>query len=140
MNCCEIQLISQGMLAQTVGSDFKIETIDNAMVVLIPSQISINEDFVHKLWFELLVQKWKNETKYYSFSKEIVGSDSYKEILKMGKIALPFIFGELEREPTHWFHALKQITNENPVKETSKGNIQLMTNDWVSWAKTQGIY
>ena len=128
------------MLTQTVGSDFKIDTIDNAMVVLIPSQISINEDFVHKLWFELLVQKWKNETKYYSFSKEIIGSESYQEILKMGKIALPFIFAELEREPTHWFHALKQITNENPVKATSKGNIQLMTNDWVSWAKTQGIY
>ena len=128
------------MLAQTVGSDFKIDTIDDAMVVLIPSQISINEDFVHRLWFELLVQKWKNETKYYSFSKEIVGSESYKEILKMGRIALPFIFAELEREPTHWFHALKQITNENPVKETSKGNIQLMTNDWVSWAKIQGIY
>ena len=51
------------MLAQTVGSDFKIETVDNAMVVLIPSQISINEDFVHKLWFELLVQKWKNKKK-----------------------------------------------------------------------------
>ena len=128
------------MLAQTVGSDFKIDTIDNAMVVLIPSQISINEDFVHKLWFELLVQKWKNETKYYSFSKEIFGSESYKEILKMGKIALPFIFAELKREPTLWFHALKQITNENPVKETSKGNIQLMINDWLSWAKTQGIY
>ncbi len=27
------------MLAQTVGPDFKIDTIDNAMVVLIPSQI-----------------------------------------------------------------------------------------------------
>lgn len=31
------------MLAQTVGPDFKIDTIDNAMVVLIPSQMSIND-------------------------------------------------------------------------------------------------
>jgi len=128
------------MLTQTIGQDFKIDTIDNALVILIPSQISINEKFVYKLWFEILVQKWKNETRYYSFSKDIVTSPSYQEIIRMGKIALPYIFAELTKEPAHWFHALKQITNENPVKETSKGNIHLMTNDWLLWAKTQGIY
>lgn len=128
------------MLTQTIGHDFKIDTIDNALVILIPSQISINEKFFYKLWFEILAQKWKNETRYYSFSKDIVTSPSYQQIIKMGKIALPYIFAELAKEPTHWFHALKKITNENPVKETSKGNIQLMTNDWLLWAKTQGIF
>jgi len=74
-------------------------------------------------------------------STQTIGQEfkiDYQEIVKMGKIALPYIFAELAKEPTHWFHALKQITNENPVKETSKGNIQLMTNDWLSLSKTQG--
>ncbi len=127
------------MLAQTLEQDFKIDTIDNAIVVLIPSQISINEKFVQRLWFELLVQKWKNETKYYSFSKEIHNSEYYQAIIKLGKNVLPFIFAELQKEPGHWFNALKQITNENPVRENSKGNIQSMTNDWLSWAKIHEI-
>lgn len=119
--------------------DFKIDTIDDAIVVLIPSQISINEAFVYKLWFELLVQKWKNETKFYSFSKDIHHSEYYQEIIKIGKSALPYIFSELEKEPAHWFYALKKITNENPVKPKNKGNIQQMTNDWLQWAKTKKI-
>ncbi len=127
------------MLLQTKELDFKIDSIDNALVVLIPSQVTINETFVYKLWFELLVKKWKNETKYFSFSKDINQSEYYQAIIKMGKIVLPYIFIELEKEPTHWFSALKQITNENPIKENSKGNIQLMTNDWLQWAKTQGV-
>jgi len=127
------------MLMQAVEQDFKIDTIDNAIVVLIPSQISINEKFVYKLWFELLVQKWKSETKYYSFSKDITNSEYYHAIIKMGKTILPYIFLELQKEPTHWFNALKQITKANPIKEDSKGNINLMTKDWLSWAKIQGI-
>jgi hypothetical protein len=37
--------------------------------VSIPSQISINEKFFYKLWFEILVQKWKNEATYDNVKK-----------------------------------------------------------------------
>jgi len=67
------------------------------------------------------IQKWKNETKYYLFSNEIHNSEYYQAIIKLGKDVLPFIFAELQKESGHWFYALKQITNENPLKESSKG-------------------
>ncbi|MBI4648180.1 MAG: hypothetical protein HY738_16755 [Bacteroidia bacterium] len=127
------------MITQTTSSDYKIDTIDNAFIVLIPSQMKIDAYFVNKLWFELLVKKWKNETRFFSFSNDITKSESYKLIINMGKVALPFIFQELKKEPAHWFVALKQITKENPVKETSKGNIVKMVNDWLLWGKTKKI-
>jgi hypothetical protein len=51
----------------------------------------------------------------------------------MGEKALPFIYFELQKEPDHWFWALKAITCEDPVPKEQRGNLQLMTIAWLKW-------
>ena len=59
---------------------------------------------------------------------------AYQHVIGMGSLALPFILAELEREPDHWFWALKAITGEDPVAEEQRGDVLGMTKTWLEWA------
>ena len=61
---------------------------------------------------------------------------AYQQIIGMGTPALPLIFQELQREPDHWFWALGAITGENPVPEEDAGDLDAMTDAWLSWGST----
>ena len=58
----------------------------------------------------------------------------------MGRAAIPLILESLEREPDHWFAALKAVLRANDedseiVPESAYGNIQLMSEIWVQWGR-----
>lgn len=114
------------------------QTADH-FVITIPRQAAINPNLLMELQFYLLSTKWKSESQYLSFTKDRIYLDSYQAIIDMGKVALPFIFREMEQQPQHWFVALKKITNENPVLTEHQGDIKQMTKDWLQWAKKQEI-
>ncbi|MEZ4885733.1 MAG: hypothetical protein R3E32_13450 [Chitinophagales bacterium] len=111
----------------------------NHILIEIPVEVKIDDSFFAELKFQLLAQKWKEESKFFSFTKDIVQTESYQAILKMGNTAIPFILKELEKKPKHWFYALKHLTKENPIQESSKGNLQLMTKDWMQWGKRNNL-
>jgi hypothetical protein len=56
----------------------------------------------------------------------------------MGPAAVPLILREMQREPDHWFWALRAITGEDPVARADAGNIERMTQAWLRFGEERG--
>ena len=88
--------------------------------------------------FAALVQSWERDTRFSSSSVEMAMHPAYQRIIGMGTAAIPFILAELEREPGHWFWALKSISGDDPVPETARGKLPAMTRLWLEWGRRHG--
>jgi len=80
--------------------------------------------------------EWRKDCAHLSSASEMATHPAYQQIIGMGREALPFILQELEREPDHWFLALRAITQEDPVPEEHRGRIKMMADDWIRWLKS----
>ena len=65
---------------------------------------------------------------------------AYQQIIGMGPAAIPWLLAELEREPDHWFWALKSITMVDPVSADERGDIHKMAQAWLKWGKDRGYH
>lgn len=83
--------------------------------------------------FHDLTSQWRRETALHSSVTAIAMHPAYQQIIGMGTPALPLILQELQREPDHWFWALGAITGENPIPEKDAGDMEAMTDAWLSW-------
>ena len=88
--------------------------------------------------FARLTSTWKSETQFSSIKSSLLFNRSYQSIIAMGREALPFIFQDLKKGPSHWFLALAIITGANPVSPEIRGNISEMTNAWLRWGRENG--
>jgi hypothetical protein len=68
----------------------------------------------------------------------MVSHPAYLQIIGMGKEAVPLLLDELRREPDHWFAALQAITGTNPIPPSACGNVDDMTQAWLSWGEREG--
>ena len=91
----------------------------------------VNDD----LQFEELAAEWRMACRWSSSSEEMAEHPAYRRIVGLGPQAIPYILRDLEREPDHWFIALAEITNEDPVPAHDRGRIQAMANAWIEWGK-----
>jgi len=66
--------------------------------------------------FHSLIATWRRETALQSSVTAIAMHPAYQQIIGLGEPALPLIFGELRREPDHWFWALGAITGKPSVR------------------------
>jgi hypothetical protein len=57
--------------------------------------------------FYQLVKQWKKATEHLSSSTRMAKHPAYREIIAMGKPALPLLLAELKRDPDFWFAALR---------------------------------
>lgn len=85
-----------------------------------------------------LARRWKDERGPSSSTTELALCPSYQRIIGLGPAVVPFLLRELEREPDHWFWALKAITGADPVPEASRGKLREMARLWVEWGRRQG--
>lgn len=85
--------------------------------------------------FNHLVEEWKEATEYCSIIYKMVMHPAYQKIIGLGPDAITLILNELLKEPDYWFWALESITGENPIPESSKGNLIEMTNAWLNWGR-----
>jgi hypothetical protein len=85
-----------------------------------------------------LANRWRDETALLSSVTKIAIHPAYQRMIGMGLAALPLIFRELERRPSHWFWALRAITGENPVRPEDAGNLGKMTKAWLAFAREHG--
>lgn len=85
--------------------------------------------------FSNLEAEWKESTAMLSSITEIAMHSAYQQIIGMGPAAISLIFVSMQREPNHWFWALKAISGEDPVSPEHRGNILEMTNAWLDWGK-----
>jgi len=88
--------------------------------------------------FEALAEAWKSTKGPSSTIADRALHPAYQQIIGLGPGAVPLLLRELEREPDHWFWALKSITGIDPVPESDRGNVAAMTNAWLKWGREHG--
>jgi hypothetical protein len=89
--------------------------------------------------FRELVGIWKAGTAPLSSATEMATHPAYQQIIGLGRDAVPLLLRELQREPDHWFWALKAITGVDPVEPRQRGQIGEMAEAWLRWAREQGL-
>ncbi len=85
--------------------------------------------------FNRLSEEWYNASRFMSSARDMAMLPSYQKIIGMGWTAVPFILRELDQRPTHWFWALRAITDVDPVDPENKGRVSLMASQWVEWGR-----
>lgn len=88
--------------------------------------------------FRLLAESWRLERPPTSFASELAMHPAYQQIIGMGEKAVPHILCELEKDPDHWFWALKAITGADPVAPESRGRLPEMVAAWLFWGRARG--
>ena len=83
--------------------------------------------------FQRLANEWKRDTAYLSSTDAIVMHPAYQRIIGMGPGVISRILQDLEEAPAHWFHALRAITGESPVRPEDRGDIDAMRRAWLDW-------
>jgi hypothetical protein len=89
--------------------------------------------------FQDLVRKWKAERGPTSSVAKMAAHPAYREIVSLGRSAVPLLLAELERAPDHWFVALHEITGADPVPKESQGRLKEMAAAWLQWGRANGI-
>ncbi len=74
--------------------------------------------------FRALVEEWKRETRYRSFSPQIALHPAYQRIIGMGLDGLSLILRELQTAPHHWFKGVEHsgvepLTSSMPLKRST---------------------
>jgi hypothetical protein len=88
--------------------------------------------------FQRLAAVWRAETDYLSSVTKMVNHPAYQEIIGMGSDVVPSLLRDLQKEPEHWFAALRAITGAQPVPPEDRGQIGKMAEAWLRWAKEHG--
>ncbi|MGI4944419.1 MAG: hypothetical protein ACRYHQ_28320 [Janthinobacterium lividum] len=83
--------------------------------------------------FSKLVLNWIVETSIFSDPYDIINNRHFKRIVSLGQPAIGLIIAEISANPSLLSEALKEITGEYPVQESSFGDLQAMANDWRKW-------
>jgi hypothetical protein len=89
--------------------------------------------------FETLAAEWKDATAFLSSSTAMVAHPAYQAIIQLGPPVVPLLLRDLEREPVHWFEALRAITGEDPVPREAWGNIPAMAAAWLAWGRARSF-
>ncbi len=88
--------------------------------------------------FQQLLETWKAETAPLSSVRQKKQHPAYRQIIAMGKPAVPLILAELKRKPSHLFWALAEITHSRPAGLANATDLLDVVNAWVEWGQTQG--
>jgi hypothetical protein len=89
--------------------------------------------------FDALAAEWREATAFLSSTSAMVAHPAYQAIIGLGWPAVPLLLRDLEREPVHWFEALRAITGEDPVAREQWGNIPAMATAWLAWGRQRGL-
>ncbi len=84
-------------------------------------------------------KKWKRDTQYSSSLTDKYLHPSYARIIGMGQPAVPLILRSLKQQPNDWFYALRAITGANPVRSADAGDMQKMSQAWLTWGRKGGL-
>jgi hypothetical protein len=89
--------------------------------------------------FHTLAQQWKHACAFLSSTSAMVAHPAYQAIIALGQPAVPLLLRDMEKEPVHWFEALKAITGEDPVSPDDWGNIPAMAATWLAWGRSRNL-
>lgn len=89
--------------------------------------------------FQQLAAQWRRDVGPLSSVSKIVEHPSYQAIIALGRDVVPLILRDLEREPDHWFTALRALTGADPIAPEDRGRMDRMAAAWVRWGKEHGF-
>lgn len=99
---------------------------------------SLDIEPADRVRFAELADQWERETVFLSFTDKIIAHPAHREIVSMGASAIPLILERMNAQGGLWFHALKEITGENPVKQGDRGEVTVMQETWLKWGEANG--
>ena len=125
----------------TLGSSLHVQQV--TMINIWPDYAMrlagrVARDNIAELFYDL-AEEWRESTAVMSSIGDITMHRAYQEIIGLGRDAVTLILRELEREPDHWFWALKSITGTDPVPSEDRGNISKMRNAWIVWGQDNDL-
>ena len=88
--------------------------------------------------FSRLASRWHNETDFLSSPSRITNNDIYMEIISMGSAIIPLILQDLKARGGDWYRALRILSNENPILEESRGDVEQIKSAWLQWGRDRG--
>jgi hypothetical protein len=88
--------------------------------------------------FRFLAETWKKAVAHLSSTTKRNSHAAYQEIISLGPEVVPLLLRDMQNHLTHWFFALHAITGVNPVPPAAEGNVPLMVDYWLAWAKENG--
>jgi len=93
-------------------------------------------------FFAAYADEWLNDTSWHSSISSITRHRRFRDIVNMGTAAAIFILARMNQGDIHihWFPALKDIANEDPVPADERGSVPLMTKRWIDWGKRKGYF
>lgn len=89
----------------------------------------------------VLWSDYKKVSAYYGWSSshtELFAQVECVRIIDKGRASVKYLLKELRENGPDWFavYALRKITGEDPVPVGHCGRLILMTEDWLTWAKS----
>ena len=86
---------------------------------------------------------WAHDTRHLSSPNQMMMHPSYQAILGMAQEdrtqVIRLLLTDLKANRRMWFWALSYLTQENPVKASDAGNLNLMIKAWTEWAQKKGV-
>ena len=91
--------------------------------------------------FTTLSEQWLCDTSFYSTYHTICSHPAFAEIVAMGEDVIPLLLEHLRSRPDArpwWMYALYDITGISPIPPESQGNVDAMSEAWLTWGAEQG--
>ena len=89
--------------------------------------------------FATLADEWEHDIAGSSLIQDMVDHPKYREIIGLGRDAIPFILERLSAQGGFWFGALHEISGEFAPSEDDLGNREKMTSAWLQWGRDNGL-
>lgn len=87
--------------------------------------------------FTLLADQWRRDTRHLSIVQKKITHPSYLRIIGMGRPAVPLLLETLRDRPSHWFAALRAVSNVDPVPVDA--NPATAREAWLEWGRAHGL-
>lgn len=89
--------------------------------------------------FYRLLEEWRFDTLASSRVRDKVEHPAFRQIVDIGKPAVPLIVSELRENPGFLFLALYPITGDTPVPPRYAGNPSTLVEAWLAWADRNNV-
>lgn len=83
--------------------------------------------------------QWRAETFYLSSVTAKSKHPAFREIVEMGRSAVPWIIDELRNHRDFLFVALHLIVKDAQTPVGSKGNPHELIEEWLQWAERENV-
>jgi hypothetical protein len=83
------------------------------------------------------IDNWTNQTKFMSSISSIIQNSNFKNIISLGKPAVPIILNEIRKKPSNLVWALNYIEGFNISKTPI--SITEACQKWITWGLNSGL-